>query len=260
MAARPGLEPGPPDSESGVVPLPPPRSASGRRDSNSQPPAPEAGALPLRHVQVGCVCMGRTDGGIRTRTDGVLSAVPLPIGLRQRVLSRGGPRGIRTRNLLLAGELRFQLRHRPRAVHWSRGRESNPRAGRMRPRCTQCPRRVTGRTRTDFLRGHVPASRPLQTSATVDEEGFEPPASCTSDRRSTADLLVARACRCVGRRGVEPRRPAVSARCLPLLAHAPGTWSRECSNLPLPGFNRPLHRQSFETMFVSCVCCRPGTG
>ena len=25
---------------------------SGRRDSNSQPPAPEAGALPLRHVQL----------------------------------------------------------------------------------------------------------------------------------------------------------------------------------------------------------------
>ena len=33
-----------------------------------------------RHVQV---C--RTDGGIRTRTDGGLSAVPLPVGLRQRV-------------------------------------------------------------------------------------------------------------------------------------------------------------------------------
>jgi hypothetical protein len=28
---------------------------SGRRDSNSQPPASEAGALPLRHVQVSCV-------------------------------------------------------------------------------------------------------------------------------------------------------------------------------------------------------------
>ena len=27
----------------------------------------------------------------------------------------------------------------------------------------------------------------------------------------------------------------------------PRAWSRECSNLPLPGFNRPLRRQSFET-------------
>jgi hypothetical protein len=30
---------------------------------------------------------------------------------------------------------------------------------------------------TGFLRGHVPASRPLRTSVTVDEEGLEPPAS-----------------------------------------------------------------------------------
>ena len=80
--------------------------ASGRRDSNSQPPASEAGALPLRHVQVSCRC--RTDGGSRTRTDGGLSAVPLPVGLRQQVV-HGGPRGIRTRNLLLAGELRFLI-------------------------------------------------------------------------------------------------------------------------------------------------------
>ena len=132
-----------------------------------------------------CSCVVRTDGGIRTRTDGVLSAVPLPLGYVSACAMFGGPRGIRTRNLLLAGELRFQLRHRPRTVRWSRGRESNPRAGRMRPRCTQCPRSVTGRTRTDFLRVHIPASRPLQTSATVDEEGFEPPASSLSWRRST---------------------------------------------------------------------------
>jgi hypothetical protein len=145
-------------------------SASGRRDSNSQPPAPEAGALPLRHVQ-GLAC--RTDGGSRTRTDGGLSAVPLPVGLRQQVVHRG-PRGIRTRNLLLAGESRSRCASGP---GWTRGRESNPRAGRMRPRCTQCPRSVTGRTRTGFLRGHDPASRPLRTSVTVDEEGLEPPAS-----------------------------------------------------------------------------------
>ena len=51
---------------------------SGRRDSNSQPPAPRAGALPLRHIQ-----LAGTDGRIRTDTGGGLSAVPLPVGLRQ---------------------------------------------------------------------------------------------------------------------------------------------------------------------------------
>ena len=56
---------------------------------------------------------------------------------------------------------------------------------------------------------------------------------------------------CVGRRGVEPRHPAVSARCRHRLAHALRSlneWSRECSNLPLPGFDRPLRHQSFETI------------
>ena len=51
---------------------------SGWRDSNSQPPAPRAGALPLRHIQ-----LAGTDGRIRTDTGGGLSAVPLPVGLRQ---------------------------------------------------------------------------------------------------------------------------------------------------------------------------------
>ena len=59
-----------------------------------------------------CSC-GGTDGGIRTHTFGVLSAAPLPVGLRQQVVLCG-PRGIRTRTLLLARETRFQLRHRPR--------------------------------------------------------------------------------------------------------------------------------------------------
>ena len=48
---------------------------SGREGSNLQPPASKAGALPLRHVQV----LLRTDGRIRTDTDGGLSAVPLPM-------------------------------------------------------------------------------------------------------------------------------------------------------------------------------------
>lgn len=51
---------------------------SGWRDSNSQPPAPRAGALLLRHIQ-----LAGTDGRIRTDTGGGLSAVPLPVGLRQ---------------------------------------------------------------------------------------------------------------------------------------------------------------------------------
>ena len=118
----------------------------------------------------------RTDGGSRTRTDGGLSAVPLPVGLRQRGACRG-PRGSRTRNLLLAGELRFRLRHRP----WWRRAGIEP-AGRAYETSliSRSPASmvVTGRTRTGFLRDHDPASRPLQTSATVDEEGFEPPASC----------------------------------------------------------------------------------
>src|SRR5262249_2863714 len=51
-----------------------------------------------------------TDGGSRTRTDGGLSAVPLPVGLRQRASCHfGGPCATRTRNLLLAGELRFRF-------------------------------------------------------------------------------------------------------------------------------------------------------
>ncbi|MEY2450689.1 MAG: hypothetical protein QOD92_263 [Acidimicrobiaceae bacterium] len=35
-----------------MVPFPPPRIASEREDSNLQPPVPETGALPLRHVQL----------------------------------------------------------------------------------------------------------------------------------------------------------------------------------------------------------------
>ena len=140
MAARPGLEPGPPGSEPGVVPFHHlARVWSGRRDSNSQPPASEAGALPLRHVQVLASHVG-TDGGIRTRTDGVLSAVPLPVGLRQRVSSRWTARDSNPQPSPCRGAA-LPVAPPARAVHWSRGRESNPRAGRMRPRCSQSPRR-----------------------------------------------------------------------------------------------------------------------
>ena len=103
---------------------------SGWRDSNSQPPAPRAGALPLRHIQLvllarpastqfgpaaraplrgGVFRNSGTDGRIRTDTGGGLSAVPLPVGLRQHWWTERG----RTRTLLLARESRFQLRYRP---------------------------------------------------------------------------------------------------------------------------------------------------
>jgi hypothetical protein len=79
MAARPGFEPGPPGSEPGVVPVPPSRiGLDGEiRTPNLRSPTPAR--FQLHHVQVS------TDGGSRTRTDGVLSAAPLPVGLRQQV-------------------------------------------------------------------------------------------------------------------------------------------------------------------------------
>src|SRR4051812_25551174 len=95
QAARARFERAPPGSEPGMVPFPPPRIASEREGSNLQPPVPETGALPLRHVQLlwllpsfgrpGALSMPnrpnvRTDGEIRTRTDGGLSSAPLPLG------------------------------------------------------------------------------------------------------------------------------------------------------------------------------------
>ncbi len=145
VAARPGLEPGPPGSEPGVVPLPPPRMGlawSGRRDSNSQPPASDTGALPVAPrpgVHVG------TDGGSRTRTDGGLSAAPLPVGLRQRVRvcrwtvrdSNPQPSPCRGAALPVAPPAQWSVR-------WSRGRESNPRRGAyetpLHPVPSQCDR------------------------------------------------------------------------------------------------------------------------
>ena len=97
---------------------------SGRGGSNSQPPASDAGALPVapRPVVPDEVVRRRADGGSRTHTDGGLSAVPLP---RLGYVSERGPSGGRTRNHLLAGEPRFQLRHRPMSRSL-RGRGSNP--------------------------------------------------------------------------------------------------------------------------------------
>ena len=167
---------------------------SGREGSNLQPPAPEAGALPLRHVQVvltagvepaltrpstSCLCrLGYvsigTDGRIRTDTGGGLGAVPLPVGLRQRVVGDGGgPCGSRTRNLLRAGELRYLVAPPARG---SRERESNPPSGGYGPPpIPDPPQRWGGRPDSNRL---PPGSRPgvssTSTSATVDEEGLEP--------------------------------------------------------------------------------------
>ena len=128
-----------------------------------------------------------TDGRIRTDTGGGLSAVPLPVGLRQR---ERGPCGGRTRDLLLAGELRCQLRHRPTVVAGA-GIEPATR-GVWALADLQIPRIDWG-DRPDSNRlppGPRPGVSSTSTSATVDEEGVEPPASSVCGRRSAVDLLV----------------------------------------------------------------------
>src|SRR5438045_2623448 len=79
-AASPGLEPGPPGSEPGVVPVPPARiGLDGEiRTPNLRLPTPARFRVALRPDEL------RTHGEIRTRTGRVLSAVPLPVGLRER--------------------------------------------------------------------------------------------------------------------------------------------------------------------------------
>src|SRR6476620_2058327 len=85
MAARPGFEPGPPASGAVVVPVPPSRTVldlvwTERIELPS--PVSDAGALAVA-PRPGVVM--RTDGGTRTPTDGVLSAVPLPLGYAGRL-------------------------------------------------------------------------------------------------------------------------------------------------------------------------------
>src|SRR5205807_6223981 len=115
VAARPRFRTGvgtrPPGSGPGVVSVPPPRSVW---TEGLEPPTPGFRRRCARQI---APRPGGTDGRIRTDTDGGLSAVPLPVGLRQQ----GGPCGTPTRSLLLAAELRYQLRHRP---IWSRERDS----------------------------------------------------------------------------------------------------------------------------------------
>lgn len=148
---------------------------------------------------------GGTHGGSRTRTREALDLVPLPVGLRELVvltvgleptlaavwapgLSRLGyvsvdRAGFEPATFSLQGSCASWLRHRPVVA----GAESNPpRKAYETSLIPDLPQRgVTGRTRTGFLRDHDPASRPLQTSATVDAGGLEPPAPCVSCRCAT---------------------------------------------------------------------------
>jgi hypothetical protein len=83
---------------------------------------------------------------------------------------------------------------------------------------------VTDRTRTGFLRDHDPACRPLQLRPQSTRRDSNPRHPVCKTGGLTADLLVGVVASLprVGRRGVEPRHPAVSARCRHRLAHALG--------------------------------------
>ncbi len=128
---------------------------------------------------------------------------------------------------------------------------------------------VTGRTRTGFLRGHIPACRPLQLrpQSTREDSNLRHPLcergglpltysslpgraswSRTTSSRDISAVPSPSGSRPLCRRG----RSRTSSR-LPVVQCATACatrrrWSQERSNLLLPGFNRPLHRQSFRTM------------
>lgn len=129
---------------------------------------------------------------------------------------------------------------------------------------------VTDRTRTGFLRGHIPACRPLQPrpQSTREESNLRHPLCERGGLPLTYSSLVGRAswsrttssrvisavpspsgsrpsCR-RGRSRTSSRLRVVQVRYR--LRHASMVWSQERSNLLLPGFNRPLHHQSFRTV------------
>jgi hypothetical protein len=225
-------------------------------------PAPEAGALLLRHDP------GGTDGRIRTDTDGGLSAVPLPVGLRQRACV-GGPRGLEPTPFSVQGSCASCCATGPVVVAGA-GIEPACKAYETSlisdlPHCGG----VTGRTRTGFLRGHIPACRPLQLrpQSTREESNLRHPLcergglpltySSLSGRASWSRPTSSRVISAVPspsgsrplcRRGrsrtssrlrvVQVRRRCATRR----------RRSQERSNLLLPGFDRPLHRQSFRTV------------
>ena len=145
---------------------------SGWRDSNSQPPAPRAGALPLRHIQ-----LAGTDGRIRTDTGGGLSAVPLPVGLRQRVpVDRAG---VEPAPSSLQGSHASSCAIGPgfRVVVAGAGIEPARRAYET-PLIARSPASRGDRPDSNrLLPGPRPGVSSTSTSATVDEGGLEPPAS-----------------------------------------------------------------------------------
>jgi hypothetical protein len=154
-AARRGLEPRPPGSEPGVVPVPPPRIGLDGRNRTSNPRLPG----PVR-CQV-APRPGGTDGGIRTHTDGGLSAVPLPVGLRQLVVVSWTERDSKPAPDFLQGSCASVAPPAQALV-------AGPSAALGMVGVWAPPERwlsrvvgVTDRTRTGFLRDHNSADRPL---------------------------------------------------------------------------------------------------
>ena len=176
MAARPGFEPGAPASGAGVVPVPPSRTGLVmlRVVWTERFELPTSG---LRRRRASSCTTSRwvlrsTDGGSRTRTDGGLSAAPLPVGLRQQVCRMRTCR-MKTRRVDRAGVEPATFSSRgscasvaPPAQGMVAGAGIEPARKAYEtsliPDPPQCDG-VTGRTRTGFLRGHIPACRcPLQ--------------------------------------------------------------------------------------------------
>ena len=129
LAARPGFEPGFPGSEPGVVPVALPRIGL---DGETRTPNPRLPGPVRSHCATSsCFRSIGTDGRIRTDTGGGLSAVPLPVGLRQHWWTEreSNPRPPPCKGVTLPVALSALV-----LGGWWRGRGSNPRAGRMRPR------------------------------------------------------------------------------------------------------------------------------
>jgi hypothetical protein len=295
-AARPRFERGPPGSEPGVVPVPPPRIGLDGRARTSNPRLPKP-------VRSRCATSRCTHGGSRTRTDEALDLVPLTNRRASRSEAEARPAGGWATVLTVGFEPTLAAVWAPCLCQLgyvsvvdragvepatfslqgscatsfappARGRGSGNRtrrAGGMGPRRSQMPRSdgVTGRTRTGFLRGHVPACRPLQLrpqSTRRDSNPRRPPCEGGGLPLTYPSLLVRRAswsrttsCRVISAvpfpsgsrplvdaRGLEPPTACVSCRCASVCATR--RWSQERSNLLLPGFNRPLHRQSLRTV------------
>ena len=158
---------------------------------------------------------------------------------------------------------------------WSRERESNPPSGGYGPPpIPDPPQRRGGRPDSNrLLRDHGPACRPLQPrpqSTGRDLNPRHPPceggglpltypssfdvwgvveSNHVVPRHQRGAVTVWLTPLGVDAGGLEPPTACLSSRCAS--ACATGRWSKERSNLLLPGFSRPLHRQSFRTLVSS---------